>query len=267
MVSKDYPLSYVHYILISFLTWLCADPLTRWPAVEDSEEAYIEDMKMIYDELKGNAKNGLSIEKYKQWEEYEVMENDGVTDDFILQEVLMANGVTKQFLTFDQFKAVTEELQNNYDDIDESGDDNDDDDAITATASSKDIIDDEDEDDENENNEEDEQSYEDALQEAFNELKGKDGKVTVKAFKEWEEVKGMLDDGLVTDELISNVLVTAEVKGNKMSFDEFVEVLEELQDMADGDDEEVSSADTTRVIDRACSRCSALLLLYLTRNH
>ena len=55
----------------------------------------------------------------------------------------------------------------------------------------------------------DEESYAEALQEAFDELKGKDGKVTVKAFKEWEEVQVMIDEGNINKEFLNEVIANA----------------------------------------------------------
>ena len=168
------------------------------------------------------------MKAFKEWDEVKDMIDDGSIDDNAIKEVLVTCEIKGNKMDFEEFVEVFEELQ--------------------------DIADGETDDDEDE---EDEDSYEEALQEAFDELKGKDGKVTVKAFKEWEEVQALIEEDGITEKDIQTALSENEIKGNKLDFEQFTQIMDTLQDMADDndidddetdgeDDEDEDSMDTSK---------------------
>jgi Ca2+-binding EF-hand superfamily protein len=59
---------------------------------------------------------------------------------------------------------------------------------------------------EDENGEEEEEDFDAALQEAFDALKGHDGRVTVARFREWEDIQAMVEVGAVSQEVLDSLI-------------------------------------------------------------
>jgi hypothetical protein len=75
----------------------------------------------------------------------------------------------------------------------------------------------------------------------FDELRGKDKKVSVTAFMGWSEIKEMMEDGVMTQEQLTSIV--AEIADGKkmLNFEQFHAIVKQLDNMADDmeeDDEE-----------------------------
>ena len=59
---------------------------------------------------------------------------------------------------------------------------------------------------------------------------GKDGKVSLEAFKAWDEITAMVEDGLLTQNRLDELTNNAK---NKLTFDQFQSLYETVDDAAD----------------------------------
>ena len=84
---------------------------------------------------------------------------------------------------------------------------------------------------------------EDELLEAYDELKNNKGRITVKKYLAWSQITGLLDEGLITQNDITNALKEADVTGIDMGYEQFADVTVGLQEL--GDDNAQNTRDTT----------------------
>ena len=91
--------------------------------------------------------------------------------------------------------------------------------------------------------EEDAFMSEDELLEAYDELKNNKGRITVKKYLAWSQITGLLDEGLITQNDITNALKEADVTGIDMGYEQFADVTVGLQEL--GDDNAQNTRDTT----------------------
>lgn len=105
------------------------------------------------------------------------------------------------------------------------------------------------------------EEFEEMLQEVFDELKGRDGKVTVKAFKAWADIQEMLNQGVLDMATLDSMIqeatgapVVAKASGKKgskavgkaakepsLDFEQFAQLVQDLDEVAGGpyeDDDE-----------------------------
>ena len=196
---------------------------------EDEDEQSDEElMREAFDELKDAKTKKVSAKAFTEWEEIADLIKEGyLTKDFV-KDALKAAGVSKD-MSFEQFSAVFSTLQDQID-------------AKEEEAASKGTTSADSDDDEEEEDDDDDMSYEEELEDAFNTLKGKDGKVPKKAFQQWSVISDMLKDGSITQGDLKQAFDDAEITGNSLDFEEFIEVYEILDEFAygaDGDDDEV----------------------------
>jgi hypothetical protein len=81
------------------------------------------------------------------------------------------------------------------------------------------------------------------LRDAFDSMKSKDGKVQVSAFKKWDVISELIEDEYITEGDLRDSISEVGVKGNKLDFEQFVEVFESLEDKAVGEDEDDNNDD------------------------
>ena len=175
--------------------------------------------KELFDELRGkNAK--LPVAAFKSWSDVKELIEGGLLSKDELDEMLEG----KKQLDFDQFYELVKEL----DEMNEDADSDDEDDEENVTDS---------EDDSQESDELDEEDLKEVAKELFDELRGKDKKVSVAAIMAWEDVKEMIEDEVVTKEQIKDII--SGVAGDKkaLDFDEFYEVVSQLDDAAESADD------------------------------
>ena len=84
---------------------------------------------------------------------------------------------------------------------------------------------------------------EDELLEAYDELKNNKGRITLKKYLAWSQITGLLDEGLITQNDITNALKEADVTGIDMGYEQFADVTVGLQEL--GDDNAQNTRDTT----------------------
>ena len=190
---------------------------------EDDEQSDEELMREAFDELKDAKTKKVSAKAFTEWEEISDLIKEGYLTKDSVKDALKAAGVGKD-MSFEQFSAVFSALQDQID-------------AKEEEAAGKSTTD-TDSDDEEEEDDDDDMSYEEELEDAFNTLKGKDGKVPKKAFQQWSVISDMLKDGSITQGDVKQAFDDAEITGNALDFEEFIEVYEILDEFAYGVDED-----------------------------
>eukprot|EP01036_Dinobryon_divergens_P029673 gene29673-38802_t len=129
----------------------------------------------------------------------------------------------------------TDALIKNYSEMEDDDEDGED---ITAEVlkkrSNKQVVDEvEDEDSDDTDGEDDDEIDEETVRELYNALKGSAKSLSVKKFKEWEDVKDLVDAGLLSDSTLS-LLVTEVVGKNKdISFNQFWELVKVIDQAAE----------------------------------
>ena len=83
----------------------------------------------------------------------------------------------------------------------------------------------------------DEEDLKEVAKELFDELRGKDKKVSVAAFMAWGDVKDMIADEVVTKEEIMEIISEAADGKKVLDFDQFYEVVSQLDGIAEDADE------------------------------
>ena len=83
-----------------------------------------------------------------------------------------------------------------------------------------------------------EEDLKEVAKELFDELRGKDKKVSIAAFMAWEDVKDMIEDGLLTKEQMKEMV--SEVAGDKkqLDFEQFYDIVSQLDEIAEGAEDE-----------------------------
>ena len=187
---------------------------------EDDEQSDEELMREAFDELKDAKTKKVSAKAFTEWEEIADLIKEGYLTKDSVKDALKAASVSND-MSFEQFSAVFSTLQDKIDAKEE---------AASKGTTSADTDDEEDDDDD--------MSYEEELETAFNTLKGKDGKVPKKSFQQWSVISDMLKDGSITQGDLKQAFDDAEITGNSLDFEEFIEVYEILDEFAYGADED-----------------------------
>ena len=187
-------------------------------AIED--EALEEVAQEIFDELRGKSKS-LTIKSFKAWSDIEDLKANGLIDDADIQEAL-EEVEAKTALSFEQFFQAVQILEDIAADKEE-GDGKGENEGKGADGEEYFEI--------------DEAEEEAMLTEIFDKLKGKSGKVTLAAFKKWDDVVSM---ELSSEEIEEAVQAVGAAK-NGMTLEQFVAVvrrLDEAEEIEIDDDEE-----------------------------
>ena len=156
----------------------------------------------------------VSIAAFMAWGDVKDMIEDGLVTKEQMKEMVSEVAGDKKQLDFDQFYDIVSQL----DEIAEDAED--------------DLTDDEDED------ELTEEDLKEVAKELFDELRGKDKKVSIAAFMASEDVKDMIEDGLLTKEQMKEMV--SEVAGDKkqLDFEQFYDIVSQLDEIAEGAEDE-----------------------------
>lgn len=186
---------------------------------EDQSDEFAEIYREVFDELSGG-KPTVSISKFKAWEDIQEMISSKIITSDILEKTIKESGAGKT-IDFDQFVKIVENLDQFVSGDEDSSNDN------SGTSSTKETAE----------NEEIDEEFKEYAKEMFDSLRGNLAEVPVKAFKAWEDVKEMISLELLTMQDIDDVIMAAGIK-NSMNFDEFCDVVEAINDIADASDED-----------------------------
>lgn len=225
----------------------------------------------------------LLVQDLYDWEALqEMLEEGAVTTDDVEDALLLVGAKAGGTLSLAQFQGVVEILQESMEQAEELLDDDEEPNtaeqaqqgALTARFDNRAQDDDlsrptaeNDEGDERDGEEEElnaGEEFEEVLQEVFDELKGKDGRVTIKAFKAWADVQDMLTQGVLDnatlDAMIQEVVgaapqltptngkngktskATKAVKEPALDFEQFSQLVQDLDDIA-GEHEDFEDSD------------------------
>ena len=189
---------------------------------DDDEELDEEDMKEVakelFDQLRGKDKM-VSVAAFMAWEDLkDMIEEEVVTKEQIKDILSMASDGKKQ-LDFEQFYSVVTKLDEIAEDSIEEGDEGDD--------------------------ELDEEELQEYAMELFDELRGKDKKVSVAAIMAWDDVKEMIKEKVMSKEEIMEIVSEAAGGKKQLDFEQFYEVVTQLEDFAAGSDEGADDLEVT----------------------
>eukprot|EP01042_Synura_sphagnicola_P033413 gene33413-42912_t len=208
-------------------------------AAEVSEEEYRAYVLSVYDQLRGK-KSSVSVSDVLGWDQVKEILSEGLVEKSELEELLSKWGKKtgkggEASLDFESFYGFMQEM----DEILEYEDDAEDDE-------------DEEEDDGEEGD--DEEITDEEMREMFDEVRGKRSGVSVKAFKKWDEVSGMVADGEVTMSAIDDELKRLGVSkaDGVLSFDQFSDMVRYLYkiSMSAGDEAGEKEALSAEVVSR-----------------
>jgi Ca2+-binding EF-hand superfamily protein len=206
---------------------------------EDVYDDYEEDVREVFDELVAAGESSriasadgedktLLVEDLYAWDTLQDMVADGDLTEADVEEAVHRVGARSDgALTFQQFEEVVELLQDKANELagdagDGAADKRNVSKSVRTTASQRtsqlggavqsdrsaptlhtqhdeDFIEDED-------SEEEEGDFDAALQEAFDALKGPDGRVSVARFREWEDIQAMVEVGAVSQEALDGLV-------------------------------------------------------------
>jgi hypothetical protein len=186
--------------------------------VDLTDEEFVEITTEIFDELRGK-KATVSVKALMEWEDIKEMLADGlITKENIASIVKEAGSSMTGTLNKEQFFQV-------FADIDELTD-------VDDSDESDDGVDGEDFDDEN---------FDEIAAEIFDELRGKKTSVSVKKFMEWDDMKDLIAEGLITSKQIASIVKEAgSSMSGELNKEQFVQVfseIDELTNVEDGDDD------------------------------
>ena len=214
--------------------------------VEDTQVSFISEtrnvdaLRDLFAELRSPKTKKVPVQLFLKWSELDALFKRGVLDDEIVR-ILVAE-VDSEIdgeLTFEQFQAFINMIDQLARASDESnpkvetrmtgaGSAEDKDLSENSDATSTSSEDDESDDDFDELSAEE---LEAISREAFDELKSKNGKVSVKRFMAWESIAEALEEGEITKEDVETALAKAGVgKSGDMDFEAFKRVVEIVED-------------------------------------
>ena len=189
---------------------------------DDEEELDEEDMKEVakelFDQLRGKDKM-VSVAAFMAWEDLKDMIEEEVVTKEQIKDILSMASDGKKNLDFEQFYSVVTKLDEIAEDSIEEGDEGDD--------------------------ELDEEELQEYAMELFNELRGKDKKVSVAAIMAWDDVKEMIKEKVMSKEEIMEIVSEAAGGKKQLDFEQFYEVVTQLEDFAAGSDEGADDLEVT----------------------
>jgi hypothetical protein len=181
----------------------------------DEDELDEEDMKEVakelFDQLRGKDKK-VSVAAFMAWDDLKDMIEEEVVTKEQISDILAMAADSKKQLDFEQFYSVVTQLDEIAEDSIEEGDDDDMD---------------------------DEEELQEYATELFDELRGKDKKVSVAAIMKMEDVTQLIKDKLMTKEQISEIVSEAADGKKQLDFEQFYEVVTQLADVGIDSDEGV----------------------------
>ena len=224
---------------------------------EDGEiELSEEEVAEIFDELKDNS-GKVSLKTFFAWDAVTDAVSEGSISKEKLNELIDsvcgAQGAAKKSSTkldLDQFSALTskvyKEISGEGDIIDVEGSD-----VSKSDRTSAEEAEQEDEDDDDDDSDIDSDNDDEVLEMVYDDLKDKDGKLSLKTFLAWEDLKEMVSHGITTMEEVKALV--AEICGKKASNsliitkEQFFEIVKALDDPdsdeSDDTDEEMVMSD------------------------
>ena len=224
---------------------------------EDGEiELSEEEVAEIFDELKDNS-GKVSLKTFFAWDAVTDAVSEGSISKEKLNELIDsvcgAQGAAKKSSTkldLDQFSALTskvyKEISGEGDIIDVEGSD-----VSKSDRTSAEEAEQEDEDDDDDDSDIDSDNDDEVLEMVYDDLKDKDGKLSLKTFLAWEDLKEMVSHGITTMEEVKALV--AEICGKKASNsliitkEQFFEIVKALDDPdsdeSDETDEEMVMSD------------------------
>lgn len=258
-----------------------AKPLSEEEIIDESVDEVINE---VYDELRGK-REFLTLAQFKGWEDIQDLYKEELLNDELIsqccQELQIKN---QQSITLSQFRLlldkIEEMIQDEEEDEDqnaeegndegESEDDEEDTNVIDGVADDDVVKEEKDNNDqaqqvhdadEKEDGEDiidgddkDEDEEQSVVQEIFEELQNKHGKVTVKAILEWEEMKDMIENNVVTMDLVlltfQEILHATSIKNiqqKEVTVEQFREVLVALDTMAAYTEDDLEDQDDDNV--------------------
>lgn len=188
------------------------------------DEAIEEVAQEIFDELRGKSKT-LSVKAFREWSDIKDLEKNELIDQEAIKEALEEVGAKKD-LSFDQFFEVVQILE----------------DVAAENGMDYEEEDENEGDDEDDYFEIDEAEEEAMLQEIFDKLKNKAGKVTSAAFKKWDELASM---ELSTEEIEAAMTKAGVTAKGSISFEQFVALVRTLDEAEEVEVEEEEDENDT----------------------
>ena len=192
-------------------------------AEEEDDETIEEVTRELFDELRGK-NDHVSVAAFKAWDDVKALTEAGLMSDAALDDAITNVLAGKKQIDFEHFV----ELINQLDELSDE---------------TEDVYDEADEDDEDVEDDANEEDLKEVAKELFDELRGKDKKVSVSAFMAWEDIKDMIKDGLLTKEEIKEMV--SEVAGDKkqLDFDQFYDIVSQLDEIAEGAEDQNEDED------------------------
>ena len=192
-------------------------------AEEEDDETIEEVTRELFDELRGK-NDQVSISAFKAWDDVKALTEAGLMSEAALNDAITSVLAGKKQINFENFVELINQLDELSDETEEVFDEADDDEDVDTK---------EDDDDEN-----DDEDLEEVARELFDELRGKDKKVSVAAFMAWEDVKDMIKDGLLTKDEIKEIVSGVAGDKKQLDFEQFYDIVSQLDELAEGGDEE-----------------------------
>lgn len=239
-----------------------------------TEDSYEEDdmdiSREIYDELCGSAKD-LSVKAFKNWSDIQELVSGKLLTMSYIDEVLATMGITKS-IKYEEFKLILDQLDEaaaTAEDKLSSSESNPVEIGIPVKSSKKGAVskpipvdepskvapiemkapvaeNTDQKDTEKEAGDEEEDEEDDVRQEIFDELRGKAKSLSVKKLMEWDEVKEIVDNEILSEKEIKSIISKYVGKSNEINFEQFSQIIDEVdesasEEMEDDEEEDIDS--------------------------
>eukprot|EP01035_Chromulina_nebulosa_P016835 gene16835-22320_t len=189
---------------------------------EKLEEAINDEERIsLFNDLKGK-ENHLTVKTFKKWEDVQDMLDNKYIDVRTLNKIIKENNDNKNTITYEQFNQILDDLDSYLDtSTTEDSESNSDNEFISDEETSDVYIEEEDFD-----------------LEIFNELRGKNNLLPIKALLTWDEIQNAIDDKVLTNKIIDDVLKSMKLNRNdKIDFKQFQNIINELDEFMSGEDD------------------------------
>ena len=200
----------------------------------DLEELSEEEMEAMthdaFEELK--SKNGkVSVKRFKTWESIKEALEEGDIREKDVEDALKKAGVGKSGeMDYETFKQAVRHVEDFLmeQEVDEDETDTEEPELDEGSRAERSELDSSEGDDFEELSEEEMEAL---TRDAFEELKSKNGKVSVKRFKTWESIKEALEEGDISEKDLEDALKKAGVgKSGEMDYETFKQVVRTIED-------------------------------------
>jgi hypothetical protein len=241
-VSSKKSLNYEQFCrLIDILDELLPVPESLSEGVDASDESFELVAKEIFDQLKDKNSNRVSLASLRQWEDVRDLMDSKVLTATDLDHVIKSINIQKNGANFDEFLKFMEILDDFYVygptfDVENDASTNEvENEEVDVLPSNKGFGGAESTDDF-------EAGVDDEvlLNDIFNELKGKNDKVSVTSFMQWEDIKDMVKNGVVQESEVKETIKKAVggAKVTELSLEQFISVVSAIDEIAGEMDED-----------------------------